>query len=252
MAGFSLRSLRLSLLPATSGQILQASDIHRRYNQLVRRLCTVAALAGILLATPLWGQMRGGRGFGSGGHFGGFPARGFRGPGRGPFFGGGFGHQPGFFFNRSPFFGHRRGFFFGATFASPFYYPYDYGYPYPYPVVVETPPPPAYYPDQYYEQGDLRRDIDVLTGKVDKLQNDVETRMPAPRPRARQEDGPRPTTWLVFRDQHTREVQNYAIVGQTLWVFDEQQAERIPLSDLDLDGTHRFNDQRGIDFQLPQ
>jgi len=222
----------------------------------MRRLGTVAALAGLLLAAPLWAQMRGGRGFAAGSHFGGFHGGGFRGPVRGPFFGGGFGHRPGFFFRGSPFFtGHRSRFFFGASFGSPFYYPY-YGYaayPYSYPVVVETPPPPAYYPEQYQEQGDLRRDIDVLTGKVDRLQQDVESRMPAPRPRARQQDEtPHPTTILVFRDQHTREVQNYAIVGETVWILDEKKADKLSLSDLDLDATHRVNDQRGVDFYLPQ
>jgi hypothetical protein len=199
--------------------------------------------------------MRGGRGFASGGHFGGFPSRGFRPPIRSPFRGGGFGHRPGFFFNRGPaFFGRRSGFFFGASFASPFYYPvYRYGYAYPYPVVVEAPPPPTYYPDQYYEQGDLRRDIDVLTDKVDRLQQDVDSRMPAPRPpSARQEESTHPTTILVFRDKHTREVQNYAIVGETLWIFDEKKAEKVALADLDLDATHRINDQRGVDFYLPQ
>jgi hypothetical protein len=212
-------------------------------------------LAGVLLATPLSAQMRGGRGSASGGHFGGFRGGGFRGPVRSPFFNGGFGRRPGFGFNRSPFFfGHRRGFFFGGSFASPFYYPaYGYGYGYPYSVVVETPPPPAYYPEQYYEQGDLRRDIDVLTGKVDRLQQDVEARMPAPHPRAKQqEETPHPTTIFVFRDNHTREVQNYAIVGETVWIFDETKAEKIPLADLDLDATHRVNDQRGVDFYFPQ
>jgi hypothetical protein len=120
-------------------------------------------------------------------------------------------------------------------------------------VVVEAPPPPTYYPDQYYEQGDLRRDIDVLTGKVDRLQQDVESRMPAPRPRAKQQDDtPHPTTIFVFRDNRTREVQNYAIVGETVWIFDEKRAEKVPLADLDLDATHRVNDQRGVDFYLPQ
>ncbi len=219
------------------------------------RLWTGAALAVTLLVTPLWAQVRGGRSFASGGRFGSLHGGGFRGPVRGPLFGGGFGHRPGFFFRGGPFFyGHRSRFFFGASFGSPFYYPY-YGYaayPYSYPVVVET--PPAYYPEQYQEQGNLRRDIDVLTGKVDRLQQDVESRMPAPRPRSttQQEETPHPTTVLVFRDNHTREVQNYAIVGETVWIFDEKKAEKIALSDLDLDATHRVNDQRGVDFYLPQ
>jgi hypothetical protein len=58
-------------------------------------------------------------------------------------------------------------------------------------------------------------------------------------------------TVLVFRDQHKQEVQNYAIVGQTLWNFAPQHTQKIPLSDLDLPATTKANDERGVDFRLP-
>lgn len=60
-----------------------------------------------------------------------------------------------------------------------------------------------------------------------------------------------PNTVLVFRDQRKQEVQNYAIVGQTLWVFTPQHTQKVPLADLDLDATHKANDDRGVDFRLP-
>src|SRR5271157_4143766 len=60
-----------------------------------------------------------------------------------------------------------------------------------------------------------------------------------------------PATVLVFRDRHTREIQNYAIVGQTLWSFAAQHTERIPLADLDLTATVKANDDRGLSFRLP-
>jgi hypothetical protein len=60
-----------------------------------------------------------------------------------------------------------------------------------------------------------------------------------------------PATVLVFRDQHQREIQNYAIVGQTLWNFAPQRTEKIPLADLDLTATTRANDERGISFRVP-
>ena len=60
-----------------------------------------------------------------------------------------------------------------------------------------------------------------------------------------------PPTVLVFRDQHKREIQNYAIVGQTLWNFSPQHAEKIPLADLDLAATVKANDDRGITFKVP-
>jgi hypothetical protein len=45
-------------------------------------------------------------------------------------------------------------------------------------------------------------------------------------------------------------VQNYMIAGQTLWVVDEQEATKIPLSDLDLDATRRENQANGVRFLL--
>ena len=56
---------------------------------------------------------------------------------------------------------------------------------------------------------------------------------------------------LVFRDKHTQEVQNYAIVGGTLWIFSEQRATKLPLSWLDIEATTKANEDRGVDFQLP-
>jgi hypothetical protein len=61
-----------------------------------------------------------------------------------------------------------------------------------------------------------------------------------------------PATVLVFRDQHRQEIQNYAIVGQTLWNFVAQRAEKIPLSDLDLSTTAQANEDRGLTFRVPE
>jgi hypothetical protein len=60
-----------------------------------------------------------------------------------------------------------------------------------------------------------------------------------------------PPTVLVFRDGHRSEVQNYGIVGQTLWVFTERHARKVPLSDLDIPATKAANEERGIEFALP-
>jgi hypothetical protein len=60
-----------------------------------------------------------------------------------------------------------------------------------------------------------------------------------------------PNTVLVFHDQHKQEIRNYAIVGQTLWSFNPQHTERIPLSDLDLAATTKANDDRGLTFRVP-
>ena len=58
-------------------------------------------------------------------------------------------------------------------------------------------------------------------------------------------------TVLVFRDRHREEILNYAIAGETLWVFTEQRARKIPIAELDVAATTKANAERGINFQLP-
>jgi hypothetical protein len=60
-----------------------------------------------------------------------------------------------------------------------------------------------------------------------------------------------PRTVLMFKDGHQLEVQNYAIIGNTLYDVAPGHRSRIPLSDLDLAATAKENDARGVDFQLP-
>jgi hypothetical protein len=80
---------------------------------------------------------------------------------------------------------------------------------------------------------------------------DVYAKSTSAAPRAREHSDILPATVLVFRDQHKLEVQNYAIVGPTLWNFAPLRTEKIPLSDLDLPATTKANDERGVDFRLP-
>jgi len=60
-----------------------------------------------------------------------------------------------------------------------------------------------------------------------------------------------PTTVLVFKDGHKSEVQNYAIVGNTIFDFGDGRSRKILLADLDVPATQKANDDRGVDFQLP-
>jgi hypothetical protein len=64
-------------------------------------------------------------------------------------------------------------------------------------------------------------------------------------------DASTPATVLIFRDQRKQEVQNYAIVGSTLWVFGVQHTQKIPVADLDLPATAKANDERGVEFRVP-
>jgi len=59
-----------------------------------------------------------------------------------------------------------------------------------------------------------------------------------------------PTT-LIFRDGHTQEVTNYAIMGQTLYIFDNR-TKKIALADLDVPATVKANDDQGVEFLVPK
>jgi hypothetical protein len=61
-----------------------------------------------------------------------------------------------------------------------------------------------------------------------------------------------PATVLIFRDQHQREIQNYAIVDEMLWIFTPQRTEKVPLAVLDMPATIKANEDRGVEFHLPE
>jgi hypothetical protein len=60
-----------------------------------------------------------------------------------------------------------------------------------------------------------------------------------------------PSTVLVFKDGHKSDVLNYAIVGDALFDLGAGRTHKILLADLDLPATHKANDDRGVDFQIP-
>jgi hypothetical protein len=240
----------------------------------MRRQLAIAALWVAMLGTPLWAQMHGsfggsGRGSGSVGHatFSSRPSGGFRGgpsftsPTRfgvnsGSHFGSHFGtnFRSGF---RQPFIGPRR--FHNRVFFrsfSPFYFGY-YGYPayypgYSYSSLDAYPAYDYYAPYPAQSSNDLaqqQQDIDRLEDEVARLREERDSPAVAPaRPPVEVKSTP---TLLVFRDKHTQEVQNYAVVGGTIWIFSEQRATKLPLSWLDIDATTKANDERGVDFRLP-
>ncbi len=60
-----------------------------------------------------------------------------------------------------------------------------------------------------------------------------------------------PQTILVFKDGHQLEVQNYAVIGDSLYDLTPGRHHKVPLAELDLTSTAKQNDDRGIDFRLP-
>jgi len=253
----------------------------------MRRLHPVAAFVLLVALVPVSAQMRGGAHASSGGH-GGFAGRGNFGGhvGGGHVFGGapsgrgfsgarfqskGFSrnssfHQANVFRgdrfrrdrSRGDRFGHRRfrNFGFGNCFGCSSWG----GWPWWYSGYYD----PYWYWDSHSSY-DEDRERDLQLAQEMNAQSLEEQRMrrqedqdlyarsdPPPQTREVQTpEAPGPATVLVFRDQHKLEVQNYAIVGQTLWNFTGQRTQKIPLAELDLTATAKANDERGVDFRVP-
>jgi hypothetical protein len=218
----------------------------------MRRCLSIAALTLILLALPLWAQRRGGGGSHSTSH-GGFSAH-----SSGSFHSGGF-HSGAGFANGGGSRNHSRSYYaYRGLNRGRGYYPYLGYYPWGYYGAYDGPlaydsqnsdgDQDAYAADQppAYPQSDgLKNDVQALSGKIDRLQADVQARN---QPKSEQE----PETALVFRDQHVEQVRNYAISGGMLWVLNQQTAKKIPLAQLDIAATVKMNDDRGVDFQVPE
>jgi hypothetical protein len=95
--------------------------------------------------------------------------------------------------------------------------------------------------------------VQQLSEQIEQLreQQALAASQPPPPPAPAAPEAPPTPTTLVFRDGHRMSILNYAIVGETLWVLDENRSDRIPLSDLNLDATQRENRSRGVRFLIP-
>jgi hypothetical protein len=231
----------------------------------MRRWLAVAALGAALIALPSVAQRGGGgHGGGFGGHAGfashpmggGFHApamaRGYSGVHFGTRWGNGFHNgypHNGYCWNGRCYYRH----YYGYPWAYG-YWPYSYGWGWP------------YYGYDDYDQSDYQQasnnyypqdsdapqaqaQIDRLSDEVARLNDQLANRN-VPRPPQEKESAPEPTQ-LVFADKHTEQVENYAIVRQTLWVFDGDRTRKIPLANLDLPATEKANEDRGVEFEIP-
>lgn len=178
----------------------------------------------------------------------------------------GFGRAP--VFGRSRVFPRSRGIATVPAFIPAFgfggYYPYNYYSPFPGPVPTQGYGYDygyGYGQDQYAQDQAAAQDQTDLTDEVSRLSQEVENLRQQqamlaapPQPVAPVPVTPpapvTPTTMLVFRDGHRMEIQNYAVIGQTLWDLDQRASTKIPLSDLDLEATQRENAARGIRFSV--
>jgi hypothetical protein len=154
---------------------------------------------------------------------------------------------------------HHRFFFgfpyyYGGYYGSPYYddfsNPYSSFGPYSYDPAANT----SSYTDLGNQLGELDAEVQQLRDENDELRSnlDQQRRPAAPASSIGTTSGNEPATVLVFRDGHRTEVQNYAIVGSTVWLLSSARATKVPLADLDLDQTVKANEDRGLSFQAPK
>lgn len=101
---------------------------------------------------------------------------------------------------------------------------------------------------------DLNNQIEQLREELERMREQQssprEALHPLPPADDAKEELPVSTT-LVFRDGRRSQVENYAVVGNTLWVFNDQRRTKIPIAELDLKATQQVNEDRGVDFAIP-
>jgi hypothetical protein len=181
-----------------------------------------------------------------------------------PFPGGPFGFRR--FHNRFFFF-HDRFFFPDCfdcfpPFFSPFFFstPIFIGSPF-FPAFGDgfygpPPPPEPVVSSDNSANVQLATEIQRLSDEVEDLRDEErrrsENRPPATPGGSLTAKEPAPVTIFVFRDGHRISTQNYALAGQTLWIFNEHTARKIPLSELDASATERVNAANGVEIHLPE
>ena len=153
------------------------------------------------------------------------------------------GHQPPFFTGRHH--GQGNGFFPGVVPV----------YTVPYTQVVVVQPEAAAYEGGENPSDDLvlvdRRALRARSGHERVMESEPATQPSAAIP-AEGVVAAQPSTILVFADGHQSEVQNYAIVGDTLFDLSDGRTHKILLADLDLTATRKANEAQGVDFQVPE
>jgi hypothetical protein len=147
--------------------------------------------------------------------------------------------------------GYGYGYVGGWAYSIPYYYPADdsaYGYDYVgagNPDLYSGPPLGQYDPSLHIvaEQPPLN----AYTRNMPQPEAQVQPEPPA---RSLPDDKPGDPTTLIYRNGHHEEVNSYAIMGDSLYIFD-QGRKKVALGDLDIAATVKANDDRGVEFRLP-
>lgn len=154
---------------------------------------------------------------------------------------------------------HRTGFVnpaFGGVYYVPYALPYDYDYS---DYSVMSPGVDDTMEEDYARPGPTVFDSHGVSGREyprPRAEEDYRAeRAPVPEPQNSIAEPPapeeQPTTVLVFKDGRQMEVENYAIVGATLYDLSDGRSKKVALAELDLPATAKQNDDRGVEFKLP-
>jgi hypothetical protein len=165
--------------------------------------------------------------------------------------------RPPFFFNGRRCFGGfpcRNGFFFNNGFGFGFpgfglgyipgFYPSDYDQPQSQqPIVVSG----------GNDEGNTQLAVEVqrLSDQIEYMRQEQNRQAQARQPGVSLSARSAASTTFIFRDGHRMTTENYAIAGQTLWVFNERAAKRFALSEVDRGATEQVNADNGVDLHLP-
>jgi hypothetical protein len=149
--------------------------------------------------------------------------------------------------------------FYGGTYYAPYAYPlyamptydssaYDTSSENGQPVLADGSGPDA--------AEEVRRELESLKSTVREYRDELRatrgvTEQPAPKSEPVEAALNQPQTVLVFKDGRQVDVENYAIVGGTLFDLSEGHTKKVALAELDLAATVKQNDERGVEFRLP-
>lgn len=154
---------------------------------------------------------------------------------------------------------HHRGFvnpFVGGVYYVPYAVPYDDS---DYSDYVTSPGVDDTMEQQYAQPGPTIFDSHGVSGRAYprpgtedfRPQPEPEQQAERAEPQPEQPAQEQPATVLVFKDGRQMEVENYAIVGTTLYNLTDNRSIKVALAELDLSATVKQNDDRGVEFKLP-
>jgi hypothetical protein len=130
---------------------------------------------------------------------------------------------------------------------------YDNGFydaPPPYPADYEGGPSVEGGPSP--DVAGLSDEVRQLSAQLNDLQNQLNQRSPSVSgsvPDATpQQTTPEPPLTVVLNDGQTLQIQNYAVMGDTLWDLSSQPSHRIPVSSIDIPASTKASEASGAQF----